>query len=696
MTGQVAPPRSAQQACVRSAHVFVTDACVNDCIFCAVADKRSRGELAKTRARKGHTVYDVLSRLARQGVRRVVITGYGEPTLEPDLGRYIDFASHLGFTAITLFTNGCGSTSERVDEWVEAGLTGVLISVHGLQDGHDKSVGRAGSFQEAMHALETYFALYIAVSVNTCITRDNIEEIPRLQRLLSSYPLSTHSIAFPEWCGNARANPERLLTYTDVYEHAPLLLENCNPFTRYDNIPLCVLGHGPAKQLRFEPSLLITEQEHVTNGGDQRIFPQACSNGACAHHAVCPGLERNYARLNGTNELEPIARRFATAHPRSEPRGAARSRREAAPRGPEGSAPGICVIFKTTARCNARCAYCAAYKESREGELSLEDTRSTIFRLARQAAREGRSKLPIIWHGGEPLLRGKDFYRSLWSIDEHEGVRIEHMVQTNLLNLDEEWIDLTNEYHVPVSTSVDPFDDSLRVLANGKPQYPVWLDRFLLFCRKGEKIGIVFTVGRSHLGREEEIYSFFANLQELTRMPQQTVGIRINPITPVGRAKRDGRATVPTAEEFAGFLHRMLELWLRDNRRFPISPFSDIWRGDHYSCTYASNCQRRFLGVGPGGTLSNCGRFLDLELLYGTVDDSLETRTHHHLVQELEAREPALRSGPCAKCPYWRQCYGGCPVDAYAAYGDLKRETPFCAAYKSMFTIAAQRGGKHG
>ena len=170
----------------------------------------------------------------------------------------------------------------------------------------------------------------------------------------------------------------------------------------------------------------------------------------------------------------------------------------------------------------------------------------------------------------------------------------------------------------------------------------------------------------------------------------------MNPIALMGRAKLDGKRTVPTVEEFGRFQVTMLELWLRDGRRVPIAPFSDLWRGGHHSCTFTSNCHRRFLGVGPSQTLSNCGRFLDCGLVFGTVDQDLEARSKHRLLQELEAREPALRAGPCADCSYWNRCYGGCPVDAYTTHGDLRRETPFCAAYKSMFELVDRYGGSHG
>jgi uncharacterized protein len=641
-------------------------------------------------------VYDVLSGLAEEGVKAVVFSGYGEPTLDPELGGYIEHVSRLGFRSATLFTNGYGLTPEKAAAWADAGLTGVLLSMHGLQDGHDRSVGRTGSFQEAVRALDIYVSCNVTVSVNTCITRYNLEEIPQLQRFLSSYPLLMHSIAFPEWSGNATAHQDELLTYQEINQWASLLLQNRNPFTRFDNIPLCVLGHRPSEQLRFEPSVLLAEKDQLSSDADDRVFPGACSDGGCRHRPICPGVERNYAQINGTEEVELFARRFASHGPRL--RRAPRSQRRRRPGSHRSrrSTPVTCVIFKTTARCDAGCLYCAAYKESCEGELSISETRQTIFRLAEQAAREGKGKLSVIWHGGEPFLRGKDFYRSVWSIRERGGVDIEHMIQTNLLNLDEEWISLINEFDVPLSTSVDPFDDSLRVLRNGKPQYPRWLDRFLLFCEQGTKLGIVFTVARSHIGREEEIYSFFSNLQELTGSQQRSVGIRMNPIAPMGRARLDGKRTVPTVEEFGRFQLKMLELWLRDNRRVPIAPFSDLWRGSHYSCTFTSRCHRRFLGVGPSQTLSNCGRFLDCGLAFGTVDADIETRSDHELVQKLEAREPALRAGPCADCPYWNRCYGGCPVDAYTTYGDLNRETPFCSAYKSMFERIDQYGESHG
>jgi len=192
------------------------------------------------------------------------------------------------------------------------------------------------------------------------------------------------------------------------------------------------------------------------------------------------------------------------------------------------------VVVKTTSRCNAGCGYCASHKPEEEASvLSLDLTRRVGRELLDHARARGARGVTFLWHGGEPLLLGKSFYADAWStLCSTPGLAVQHLVQTNLLLLDREWADLLKRFGVHIGTSVDPFGRE-RIYEDGRPQYPDWLDRFMLASEHGLSVGVVFTVTAAYGHRAVEVYAFLRHLQSLSG---KRMGARVNPAHAPGGA----------------------------------------------------------------------------------------------------------------------------------------------------------------
>jgi uncharacterized protein len=305
--------------------------------------------------------------------------------------------------------------------------------------------------------------------------------------------------------------------------------------------------------------------------------------------------------------------------------------------------------------------------------------------------------MSILWHGGEPLLMGKGFWRrALEKLSGDDNVSFQHLVQTNLLSLDEEWLSLLAQHCVRASTSVDPVQPELRVLRDGTPQFPSWYGRYRLAEQSGLDVGIVFTVSSRHIGRATDAYNFFRNLK-LTS--ERGGGLQLNPMypAPVSDTGIDSRrapaesATAPaeaaglavSAEDYGRFLREFAELWLRDGRPFHVSPFSDWLAAGRRSCELGPACSGSFLAVDGSGRVANCGRFLDSGVTFGSIlHEPLSEVLCSALRSRLQTRESHLLRTHCRDCPYWSYCHGGCPYHAHVYYGDAMRETPYCSSYR--------------
>jgi len=675
----------------RTAHVLISRSCVNNCVFCTVADKRAKG-LFLTKEQ----VNAFMRQCAVSGVRHFVFSGVGEPTLDPHFEEYLSSAGRLGFREICLFTNGHALTLEQARRWREAGLTSVLLSLHGMEQGHDRNVQREGAFGEAVRALDIYAECGFKVTVNTCLTRLNLTEIPQLRHLISHYPVKMHTLAFPEWSGNARRFVDSMLDYSEVVAATDTLVPDGDKITYFDNIPYCLVRRKTRELQGASPvRLLDGAGAKEIRPSSTKVFPRDCSERRCPLLNVCPGFEREYIATRGWGDLEQrsgdflneVSENALRAEIRSggrKPSPTAVACGAAVPRPAHYHKHDLTVVMKTTSQCNAGCRYCSSRRQQATPYMSLDLVRRLYQQVFDYAQEAGIRRLTFLWHGGEPLLLGKSFYRDAWTESRSsQGLSVQHLMQSNLLLLDAEWVHLLRQFDVHLSTSVDPFGQD-RLCADGRPQYHDWLERFILACEGDVHLGIVFTVMAKHKAPAAEVYSFLKNLPLLS---PSRIPIRVNPVyEPSAAPSALDPAQLISPVDFGFFLYQLWQLWDADGRTLLLSPFYEWQRGEGLSCEFSGCCHEHFLAMDSEGAVYNCGRFADSGPAWGNIRENSLTSmlTSPHRL-DLLRRATLLQEQHCSGCGLWKYCRGGCPYHAHLESGEVLRPSPFCEAYRVFF-----------
>ena len=681
------------QRTIGTAHVLISRSCVNNCIFCAVAEKRKAREFPEK-----EEIIRFMKKCSDSGVSSLIFSGLGEPTLDIHFEEYLDIAHELGFQKICLFTNGYGLSMDKAYNWKLSGLSEVLLSMHGIEEGHDRNVQRKGSFREAVQALDLYSQLNYSISINTCLTRYNLDEISRLRQLLSHYPIRIHTLSFPEWDGNTQYYVDWLVDYEEVATNADKLVEPGNEVTVFDNIPYCLVKRDIREMRGLSPIQYLDgkgETELFPNA--QKLYPEVCQEKKCPFISICPGFEKNYIAARGWGGIKEKILSFLNSVASNN--GAMKSISEKIhpsisliePREKNGDKDyfhkdDICLVVKPTNRCNGDCHYCSSYSINAPSDMNediLEKMYDELFDYARAANVEN---ITMLWHGGEPLLMGKKFYRKAWEkAIEQKVFRMRHLIQTNLLSVDEEWIELFTNFDVYVSTSVDPIGHA-RTYKDGRLQYPDWINNFTLMCSSNVKVGgVVFTVTSKHMDRIEELYCFFKNIQSLA---SREIGIKFNPVCPAGKANTEkGNVLGIQPSDFGLFLSRLWDYWNRDGRPFPISPFSEWAMYGQLSCEFSGACHEHFLSIDGEGNIYHCGRFSDSGLPLGNMHENTLTSimTENLWRRQLFKRKAALQSGHCMGCELWEYCGGGCPYFADLYFSDPLAASPLCEATKTFF-----------
>ncbi len=151
----------------------VTHACNLRCLHCYEnAGARTSDELTTDEA------LQVIDTLVDSGVLILAFSG-GEPTIRPDILQLVEHSSDRGmFTAMA--TNAVlFSSRKKVQEFKNAGLKFVQISLDGLnQETHDHFRGVLGVFNKTVQGIKNCVAEELFVEVATTVTRLNQQEMP--------------------------------------------------------------------------------------------------------------------------------------------------------------------------------------------------------------------------------------------------------------------------------------------------------------------------------------------------------------------------------------------------------------------------------------------------------------------------------------------------------------------------------------
>ncbi|RYZ82674.1 MAG: radical SAM protein, partial [Proteobacteria bacterium] len=139
------------------------------------------------------------------------------------------------------------------------------------------------------------------------------------------------------------------------------------------------------------------------------------------------------------------------------------------------------MIIKLTSNCNLACSYCyyVGHERTPKGKLNLQTLRYTLQKYSNYTGSEPAS-CRIYLHGGEPLLLGKRYIRSIAEeLKLYPNIKFNVSLQTNGVLLDNEWIDICLENKIALGISLDgkkEKHDKFRVFPNGRGSYENAMD----------------------------------------------------------------------------------------------------------------------------------------------------------------------------------------------------------------------------
>ena len=349
------------------------------------------------------------------------------------------------------------------------------------------------------------------------------------------------------------------------------------------------------------------------------------------------------------------------------------------------------IIVKVTNNCNLSCSYCYEGDNFSSHFIEWETVQNTILKTLDYVDPE--TTIKFIWHGGEPLLIGLDFYEKIIDLQEKvgKGQKIINSIQTNGILLSERIIKFLIENNFRIGISIDGppiIHDSQRLFSNNQGSFDQVFKSVLIlrkyYANSDNRISAISVFTKNTYNHLDEFYNFFKN---------QKINVKINPLLMSGRANLNyfRQNLFITPYEFGSGLINLFEKWIaEDEYVFNIEPFKNVIMsmvtGNTFSCIFSGHCYDRYLSINPHGDIVPCGRWNSDQFLYGNINfDSIETSLNSFDCYRFK-QQRIIAENKCKKCKYFGICHGGCPFSGYLRRSNLSDPDYYCEGYKMLFS----------
>jgi len=234
----------------------------------------------------------------------------------------------------------------------------------------------------------------------------------------------------------------------------------------------------------------------------------------------------------------------------------------------------VSILMKpASGQCNMHCDYCfycdeQARRTTKSFGMMSEETLKQVIRKALLA---NRGDVSFAFQGGEPTLRGLDFYRKAVEYEKHYnryGVRISNAFQTNGVLLNDEWCEFFHDNDFLLGISVDGYpslhDQSRHLNASDGSSFEKALKAIRLMESHKVEFNLLTVLNTQTAPHIEEIYTFY---KENGWMYQQYIPC-LPPLdsaygmTEKSLQKEDSYALTP--ELFGEAMTTLFHLWERD------------------------------------------------------------------------------------------------------------------------------------
>jgi uncharacterized protein len=267
-------------------------------------------------------------------------------------------------------------------------------------------------------------------------------------------------------------------------------------------------------------------------------------------------------------------------------------------------------VVKPTHICNLNCNYC--FNDDVRQPIMKSSVLLRTIKETFEYVRNHRnfSGVEFVWHGGEPLVAGIEYFQEVIDLEEKysQGISFENGIQTNGLLVNENWAKFFLEHNFAVSVSLDgtrEMHDIYRKDYSGRGSFDKVISAIGLLRQFGVEPGIVLVATKAMKGHAREIYSFLVE----NRLNFQMVSL-----TKSGKARDAYDEMALLQAEYADLWIELFDLWFRSDPGYVRCQefegrLSALLSGYPSGCEGLASCADTNISTDPIGDIYSCATF---------------------------------------------------------------------------------------
>jgi uncharacterized protein len=294
--------------------------------------------------------------------------------------------------------------------------------------------------------------------------------------------------------------------------------------------------------------------------------------------------------------------------------------------------------------------------------------------------------LLFIWHGGEPLLAGLDFFNEVIRLQKlviPGNRKIRNSIQTNGTLITKEWAVFFKENNFRVGVSLDGDEkshDRFRVTHAGQGTFDKTLRGIKILREYGIRVSVIQTLTEASACRTEENFEFFTQNAGLN-------SFSINPFFDSLDSNQHMLNQGLSNDRLTQVMKKYIDMWMgRNDSMLRIREVDNYLAGLHNrragTCSFSGSCHM-FYTVDYDGSVYPCDRLSgDSKFCFGNLSDN----TLQEMLQEKKwqdfRRETRELPTDCISCEWKNSCNNGCTAHRI---GSVSGKYFFCESRKEVF-----------
>lgn len=319
-------------------------------------------------------------------------------------------------------------------------------------------------------------------------------------------------------------------------------------------------------------------------------------------------------------------------------------------------------MFKPTCDCNLNCTYC--YDRPQRERFKGQKASQVILEHTAKLMSEYADEVQWYWHGGEPLLMGKEYYYLAQEVfARNYKSNFEQALQSNgILHLkDPDWLSVMKDCNIGMGFSFDLFGQSTR-LGNNVDITEDFENMLENFKENGgrDNIEAVTVITTKTISRLIDTYEHFKKRFGGDYVMSLLLVFEIDETSPTGL----GISELEYIQYYPAYLTHVLHD-VSDNCLLDRYIYSYLMKliGDPNTdlCGFIE-CREKWISVHPDGTVTHCdrepGKYYNLGNImdYNSIGEIYQSSMYRKFNSDCEERLDNF----CRKCDFYTYCNGGC------------------------------------